>query len=167
MVLGRPWTDPRERERGSGARASAGERGGLLLALAPERISETLRVRETMLADWDATARARAILNRVADTVEPGLRFQIDLVLTDLICQRTLDSATAQERTFEIEVSRAPASVRVELVDAGQPEAPARAEELTTPAAELQLVAELADRWGMSVEGTTTIWFEFLLDDDA
>ena len=134
----------------------------VLLALTPDRIAETLRVRETIGADADATARARALLNRVADTVEQSARFRIDLVLTDMICQRNLDCATESARDFYLEISRAPGRLRVELVDDGQPQAPPSGEP-ASPGAGLELVAELADRWGMTVDGSTAIWFEFEL----
>jgi hypothetical protein len=101
----------------------------------------------------------------VADTVEPSLRFRIDLVLTDLICGRGLHAA-GSGRDFYLEVARAPTRVRVELFDDG-PQADPEAGAPAVLGHELQLVAELADRWGMSVDGAASVWFEFELPADG
>jgi hypothetical protein len=149
------------RDRGTATPPLTGEGGALLLALTPERIADSLRVRETIRAGSDATARARAVLNRVADTVDSSSRFRLDLALTDLISQRALDVAATPERRFDVEVARAPGRVRVELVDDGVPAPGPEAPEPPAPRTELELVAELSDRWGVSCDAVTTIWFEF------
>ena len=147
--------------RPPGPELLSGEGGALLLALTPERISESLRARETIASGSHATATARAVLNRVADTVDSSSRFRIDLALTDLISQRALDVATMPQRKFDVEVARAPGRVRVELTDDGLPAPDSHTPRPAHARAELELIAELADRWGVSRYGTTTIWFEF------
>ena len=147
----------------AGEEAGFGAGAAVLMALAPERISESLRVCEEIPADEQAPARARALLSRVADTVDLSLRLRIDLVLTDLICRRGLDSA-GSGHSFHVEVARAPARVRVELIE----DLPAPDPGTGAPAGhELQLVAELADRWGLSFDGAASIWFEIELTPDV
>jgi len=141
--------------------------GDTVLALAPERICDSLRVRETIATGHEATARARALLNRVADTVDPTLRFQLDLVLTDLIGARALTCASADGRGFYLDVARAPGRIRVELVDDGAGDPDAFGEPELPGTCDLELVAELADRWGISVDGATNVWFEFDLRAEA
>src|SRR5438067_564353 len=115
--------------RGEDARAPLLAGDAVLLALEPARICDSLRVHETIDAGPDATVRARAVLNRVADTIDPTVRFQVDLALTDLIGGRALTCANGDGRSFYLEVARAPGRICVGLVnDGADPDALGRPE---------------------------------------
>jgi hypothetical protein len=110
----------------------------------------------------DAPARARELLGGLGDFADHSLRFHAQLLVSELISHRVRDAAVGPPDTLGLHMSLSGERLRVHVSDrADRPVLGSfRADE---PALgwELQIVADLADRWGIRQDAdTTSLWFE-------
>jgi anti-sigma regulatory factor (Ser/Thr protein kinase) len=109
--------------------------------------------------DVHAPARARALVERLAPDVDGDVLADAKLLVSELITNGVKHGAGGPV-TLELRVD-GPRHVRVEVVDQGTGFEPvARERDRTDPGGwGLELVRELADRWG-AYPGSTHVWFE-------
>jgi hypothetical protein len=107
-----------------------------------------------------APARARQTLGDLAETLPAEVLRDAQLLVSELVTHRVRRLPEGRG-TLKLEVSMSGSRVRVEVVDF-EP-GPARADIGSNEPAlgwELQVVAQIADGWGIRRNGRSTIWFE-------
>ena len=109
--------------------------------------------------DLNAPEQARRALEVTEAHLPPGLFDDVVLLVNELV---TNSVKFAGRGPIGLKLISAPDAVRVEVRDAGPGFAPGPIEpELTdTSGRGLFLVDALADRWGVSLDGATCVWFE-------
>jgi anti-sigma regulatory factor (Ser/Thr protein kinase) len=118
----------------------------------------------------DAAARARRALDRFADHLpEPRLR-DLRLLVSELVTNAVRHAGLSDADRIRLLAMRQGGALRVEVHDPGtgfEPRPPAP-DPARASGWGLDLVQELADRWGMDGSGPgTRIWFELDADADA
>jgi hypothetical protein len=105
-----------------------------------------------------APAMGRETLASLTDVLSTELVRDAQLLVSELVTHRV---RLVGEGTLRFDVSVTATGVRVQVTDDGRRSAPPPLE-AGEPALgwELQIVAEIADRWGMRQNGLTTVWFE-------
>jgi hypothetical protein len=105
-----------------------------------------------------APAMARETFASLADALTSELVRDAQLLVSELVTHRV---RLVREGTLLLDVSMTGGGVRVQVTgdERGSARPPVDSGE---PALgwELQIVAEIADRWGIRQNGLTTIWFE-------
>lgn len=109
--------------------------------------------------DVSAPSRARAHVERLGAQLDPDVREDVKLLVSELITNSVKYGGEGDVR-LELHVGGC-RRVRAEVVDQGAGFAPvARAADRVEPGGwGLELVGMLADRWG-AFEGSTHVWFE-------
>jgi hypothetical protein len=108
--------------------------------------------------DLQAPAIARKALTGLADVISGDMLSHAQVLTSDLVSQRVRHTPPDRQEVLKLDVSLTPKRLRVQVTDAvGSPAHDADKWELNW---ELQIVAELADRWGMRQHTATTLWFE-------
>lgn len=109
--------------------------------------------------DLSAPERARRSLEDVESRLRPEVFDDVQLLVNELV---TNSVKFAPEGAIELKLITADEAVRVEVHDEGPGFVPNSAEpELSdTSGRGLFLVEALADRWGVTLDGTTCVWFE-------
>ena len=109
--------------------------------------------------DLSAPERARRSLESVGEKLRPEVFDDIQLLVNELV---TNSVKFAPEGAIALKLTASEAAVRVEVHDDGPGFVPTDAEpELgDTSGRGLFLVDALADRWGVTLDGTTCVWFE-------
>lgn len=113
-----------------------------------------------------AAAKARAALDAsldlFSDVLDEERLEDLRLLTTELVSNSVRHGGSAQPEPIRVKVSVTDASVRVQVVDSGG----GFTKDITTlkPGDDrgwgLFMVEQLADRWGLNEDGTTTVWFE-------
>jgi anti-sigma regulatory factor (Ser/Thr protein kinase) len=121
--------------------------GGLDLRLAP-----TAR----------APAEARAAVERRLHGLHPEERRTVQLLVSELITNSVRHAGLEAGGWIDLEVEVDPDAVRVTVTDPGEGfEVPHRAPQPGDPYGwGLFLVRRVANRWGVSSDGHTRVWFE-------
>ena len=109
--------------------------------------------------DEQAPRRARRAVEQLGDAIDPTVRPDVVLLVSELISNSVKYGGSGDLR-LHIEAT-APKRLRIEVVDQGSGFEPT---ERTRPRTEpggwgLHLVETLSDRWGVH-EGSTHVWFE-------
>ena len=115
-----------------------------------------------MAREPQAAAVARRELEVLLGALERGQFDRIALLVTELIANSVLHAGPRAGGLLTLDVLVTDASVRATVTDGGNgfvPEVPA-SKDPTDGHWGLQLVHELADRWGVRTEGCTAVWFE-------
>lgn len=103
---------------------------------------------------------AREVIRELADVLPPDLMQDTQLLVSELVLHR-VRFRPSRSGTLGLDVCVTEPSVRVQIVDddrSGDSEPTrTRKPELGW---KLDIVAEIADRWGIGGEGLTTVWFE-------
>ena len=108
----------------------------------------------------DAPAIAREALAHLSDDLTTTLLRDAQLLVSELVTHQLRRLPAGHEGPLRLEVVLRRTGVRVEVTgDHGSASPPIDSEE---PAIgwELQVVAQIADRWGIRRDDLTTIWFE-------
>ncbi len=109
----------------------------------------------------DAPAMAREMLANLPDMLALGLVRDAQLLVSELVTYRVRRLPKERDGMVRLDVSMSGIGVRVQVTDddRGSTAPPVDSDE---PAFswELQVVAEIADRWGIRRNGLTTFWFE-------
>jgi anti-sigma regulatory factor (Ser/Thr protein kinase) len=109
--------------------------------------------------DLQAPRRARRAVEGLAEAIDPDVRADVVLLVSELISNSVKYGGRGDLR-LQIEAPE-PRRLRIEVVDQGSGFEPV---ERTRPKTEpggwgLHLVETLSDRWGVH-EGSTHVWFE-------
>jgi anti-sigma regulatory factor (Ser/Thr protein kinase) len=112
--------------------------------------------------DPTAPEQARRHLEKVARTLSTEVLDDVKLLVNELV---TNSVKFAGKGRIGLRLSADPDSVRVEVHDDGPGFSPTNREPSLqdTSGRGLFLVEALADRWGVTLDGTTCVWFE--IDD--
>ena len=124
------------------------------------------RVLRTFRPHPGAAAKARAALDASLDLFSDCLdeeRFEdLRLLTTELVSNSVRHGGPRQPEPIRVQVSVTDSTVRVAVVDSGvgfeADPRPIRPDD--DGGWGLLLVEQLADRWGMNEDGSTTVWFE-------
>jgi anti-sigma regulatory factor (Ser/Thr protein kinase) len=110
----------------------------------------------------EAVPDARRALRALDDHVSPQTMDDLRLLVSELVTNSVRHAGLHEPQTIELSVSIVRDVVRVEVRDAGAGFELEPKERDRTEASGwgLYLVGRLADRWGVDVEGVTTVWFE-------
>ena len=120
---------------------------------------ETHELEVTLQPDLRAPEQARRSLEVVQESLHSEVLDDVRLLVNELV---TNSVKFAGRGSIELKLVTHDDSVRVEVHDAGPGFAPAESPPLLTDTSGrgLFLVDTLADRWGVTLEGTTCVWFE-------
>jgi anti-sigma regulatory factor (Ser/Thr protein kinase) len=109
-----------------------------------------------------AVPDARRALDALDDHVSPQTLDDLRLLVSELVTNSVRHAGLAQSQAIELKVKLLPETVRVEVNDQGsgfQP-TPRTAQSDDQSGWGLYLVSRLADRWGVTSDGATRVWFE-------
>ena len=108
------------------------------------------------------TAAARAALSPLAGGIPTRVYSDLRLQVSELVTNSVRHAGLEHSQAIELKVTLQPETVRVEVNDQGsgfQP-TPRSAQSDDQSGWGLYLVSRLADRWGVTSDGVTRVWFE-------
>ena len=110
----------------------------------------------------DAPRDARHALDRLAAGVPKDVLENLRLLVSELVTNCVRHAGMTNDGWIELRVGKEASSIRVEVVDPGDgfEPTPAAVTMYSTSGWGLYLVAQLADRWGVTVDRGTKVWFE-------
>lgn len=116
----------------------------------------------TLRATPDAPRDARHALDRLAPEVPQNVLENVRLLVSELVTNCIRHAGIDPGASIELRVAPRNSVIRVEVSDPGEgfEPAPVRLSLYSTSGWGLYLVEQLADRWGVSVENGTKVWFE-------
>jgi anti-sigma regulatory factor (Ser/Thr protein kinase) len=109
-----------------------------------------------------AVPNARKALDALDDQVSAQTLDDLRLLVSELVTNSVRHAGLVQSQSIELKVKLLPETVRVEVNDQGsgfQP-TPRTAQSDDRSGWGLYLVSRLADRWGVTSDGDTRVWFE-------
>ena len=116
----------------------------------------------TLRAESTSVSEARRAVERMAGGVEDRLLQDLRLLVSEVVTNAVRHAGLATDEPIELRISVDRARIRVEVHDSGPgfepPEAPPTL--YRESGFGLFLVDRIADRWGVSSDGGTTVWFE-------
>ena len=109
-----------------------------------------------------AVPDARRALEALDDEVSPQTLEDLRLLVSELVTNSVRHAGLREAQTIELKVKLLPETVRVEVNDQGSGFEPtprgARGDDQSGWG--LYLVSRISDRWGVSSDGVTRVWFE-------
>jgi anti-sigma regulatory factor (Ser/Thr protein kinase) len=110
----------------------------------------------------DAIPAARHVLDRVAEEYELPSFADLRLLVSELVTNSVVHAGAGPDEWVELQLRNPDGSLRVEVCDESMGWSPrAREGDLEDPGGwGLVIVDRLADRWGVSRNGHTCVWFE-------
>jgi anti-sigma regulatory factor (Ser/Thr protein kinase) len=122
------------------------------------RGEEDLRLTPTVRAP----AEARGAVERLAPDLRPEECEAIQLLVSELVTNSVRHAGLERRQWIDLEIETRPESVRVTVSDPGPGfQVPSRTPRPDEPGGwGLFLVERMADRWGITSQGTTRVWFE-------
>ena len=117
------------------------------------------RLELKLVPDVKAPERARRSLEEVGSHLGGEMLDDITLLVNELVTNSVKFGGHGH---IQLRLSGSPRGVRVEVHDEGPGFAPSGSSpgEEDTSGRGLFLVDAIADRWGVSLDGTTCVWFE-------
>lgn len=117
-----------------------------------------LRLRPTPGAVPDA----RTALESLGEQVSPQTLEDLRLLVSELVTNSVRHAGLHDSQTIELKVKLSEDTVRVEVNDQGSgfEPAPRSAQSDVESGWGLYLVSRLSDRWGVTSDGVTRVWFE-------
>ena len=113
-------------------------------------------------ASAEAPREARHALDRLAGDLSVNLLENVRLLVSELVTNCIRHAGLDPQGSIELRVTASESVIRVEVSDPGggfEP-APVSLSLYSTSGWGLYLVERIADRWGVSVENGTKVWFE-------
>ena len=113
-----------------------------------------------------AVPDARRALDALDEKVSARTLEDLRLLVSELVTNSVRHAGLKEMQTIELKVKLLPETVRVEVNDQGtgfEP-TPRSASSEDQSGWGLYLVSRLADRWGVSSDGVTRVWFELTRD---
>lgn len=113
-------------------------------------------------ADREAAAAARRSLDELAAEVDGKLLDDIKLLVSELVTNSVRHAGIANEDQIRLSIDISPQRVQVQVCDEGRGfvPRPVTRSVYTTGGWGLYFVGRLTDRWGVSSDGETCVWFE-------
>jgi anti-sigma regulatory factor (Ser/Thr protein kinase) len=112
-------------------------------------------------ADRRAPGAARQVVDEVCSGIPSDLRDDIRLLVSEVVTNSVIHGSPEADAEVELDVWATGDAVRVAVKDSGPgfepPQAPRRPEYSGWG---LMMVDQLADRWGVDLDGHTEVWFE-------
>ena len=117
----------------------------------------------------DAVPSARRILERLAGKYELPSFGDLRLLVSELVTNSVVHASAGPDDWLELRVRGRDGALRVEVCDeSGDWEPVSRDAALDEPGGwGLFIVERLSDRWGVSQNGETCVWFELERDEPA
>lgn len=109
-----------------------------------------------------AVPDARTALDLLAEEVSPQSLEDLRLLVSELVTNSVRHAGLGPSQTIELKVTLSDETVRVEVNDPGggfEP-SPRTAHSQDDSGWGLYLVSRLSDRWGVTSDGVTRVWFE-------
>jgi anti-sigma regulatory factor (Ser/Thr protein kinase) len=109
-----------------------------------------------------AVPDARSALESLGEKVSPQTLEDLRLLVSELVTNSVRHAGLGASQTIELKVKLSTDTVRVEVNDQGSGFEPAP----RTPDSDVEsgwglyLVSRLSDRWGVTSDGVTRVWFE-------
>jgi serine/threonine-protein kinase RsbW len=110
-----------------------------------------------------APAEARRTLGEGFGDLDPDTLSRLRLLVTELVTNSVRHAGLGRDDSIDLSVRRADGRIRVDVIDRGEgfrPKAPPRPYPDRPEGWGLYLVDRLADRWGVTGDGETRVWFE-------
>jgi anti-sigma regulatory factor (Ser/Thr protein kinase) len=108
-----------------------------------------------------APSEARAVVDRLAPPLRPEELAAVRLLVSELVTNSVRHAGLDRKDWIDLHVAVAPHAVRVTVTDPGGGFTPPRPPGPTDPSGwGLTLVERMANRWGISSDGSTQVWFE-------
>ena len=122
----------------------------------------TTRLELKLRATPDAPRDARHALDRLASDVPNAVLENVRVLVSELVTNCVRHAAIHPESWIELRIAPRESVLRVEVRDPGEgfEPAPVSMSLYSTSGWGLYLVQQIADRWGVSVENGTKVWFE-------
>jgi anti-sigma regulatory factor (Ser/Thr protein kinase) len=120
-------------------------------------------------ASTDSVGLARHALHGLSETLPSPVFEDLRLLVSELLTNSIRHTGLGKADLIQLQVTRSPGIVRVEVTDNG----PGFSKEPARPLSEresgwgLFLVEQISDRWGLSVDHETTVWFELDIANDG
>jgi anti-sigma regulatory factor (Ser/Thr protein kinase) len=110
----------------------------------------------------DAPRDARHALDRFASDLPTDVLESVRLLVSELVTNCLRHAGVPRDGLIELKVGRLNSAIRVEVHDPGHgfEPAPVSLSIYSTSGWGLYLVEQIADRWGVTVEDGTSVWFE-------
>jgi len=114
----------------------------------------------------EAVPQARGALDALSGTASVAAIEDARLLVSELITNSIRHGDLTSEQAIRFRVDVAGERLRVEVRDTGRGFVlpPRTSESADDSGWGLYLVSKIAERWGMSSDGGTTVWFEIPLD---
>jgi anti-sigma regulatory factor (Ser/Thr protein kinase) len=131
-------------------------------AVQPRPLAGGPRRRLVMAGGMQAPERARAWLHNVARWLDREIEQTLALLISELVNNAVRHGGAGDGELIELELRATADGVGVEVSDPGPGFAPRERERpLEEPGGwGLVLVDQMADRWGVTHDGRTHVWFE-------
>lgn len=120
-------------------------------------------------AATDSVGVARHALHGLAETLPSPVFEDLRLLVSELLTNSIRHTGLGKTDLIQLQVTRTPDIVRVEVTDNG----PGFSKESSEPLSEresgwgLFLVEQISNRWGLSVDHETKVWFELDIASDG
>lgn len=128
-----------------------------------ERLHMTLELARQFPLTPTAPREARASLEGLGMALSPPAMETVRLIVSELIANSVVHSGMKAGEPIHMRVKLSRSAVRIEVIDQGsRPPAVGidETDHLPEEAPGMYLVAQLADRWGVDMEGRRTLWAE-------
>jgi anti-sigma regulatory factor (Ser/Thr protein kinase) len=109
-----------------------------------------------------AVPDARSALESLGQKVSPQTLEDLRLLVSELVTNSVRHAGLGASQTIELKVKLSEDTVRVEVNDQGSgfEPAPRTSDSEDESGWGLYLVSRLSDRWGVTSDGVTRVWFE-------
>jgi hypothetical protein len=115
----------------------------------------------TLAGGVDAPRHARTALGGLKG-LDSELRFPVRLLVSELVADAVTGGVTGRDGTLSLRTESGPDRIHVEVASQATAFAalPGEAIDPLEHGFGAALLDELSDRWGVEVDGETTVWFE-------
>jgi hypothetical protein len=146
-----------------GTKAQSGrDAQGVTDATGRRHQGDRLEIRRRLPLTVNGPAQAREALSEMAGPLAAvGVLSHAQLLVSELASHLVRLAPAGSQGTVDLDITLTPLRLRLQVTN-HDPRPPLTREQVHDPfhGWELELVAELSDRWGMRHDGRTTLWLE-------